>query len=85
MRFYEKSLFGVFFGEALANLFMLSALIQYEGAFSSMSLVAFRGHVVETCLLPNCLSLCDFFWGQLTSLSLNLLCKPNFSKCLNAL
>ena len=81
MRFYEQSLLFFCFGEALANLLIMLALIQYEGAFSSMSFVAFRGHVVETCSLPICWSLCDYFWGQLTLFSLNLLCKPNFSNC----
>ena len=53
--------------------------------FGGMSFVAFRGHIVKTCSLPKCLSLCDYLWEQLILSSLNLFCKPNFSNCSNAL
>jgi hypothetical protein len=83
MRFSEKSLACVIyvFGEVLANLLIVRALTQYEGAFGGMSFVAFRGHIVETCSLPICLSLCDYLWEQLILSSLNLFCKPNFFNC----
>ncbi len=50
-----------------------------------MSFVAFRGHIVETCSLPICLSLCDYLWEQVTLSSLNLFCKPNFLQLLKRL
>ena len=53
--------------------------------FGGMSFVAFRGHIVKTCSLPKCLSLCDYLWEQLILSSLDLFCKPNFSNCSNAL
>ena len=52
--------------------------------FGGMSFLAFRGHIVKTCSLPKCLSLCDYLWEQLILSSLNLFCKPNFSNCSNA-
>jgi len=60
---------------------IVRALIQCEGAFGGMSLVAFRGLIVEPCSLPICLSLCDYLWEQLILLSLNLFCKLYFSNC----
>ncbi len=53
--------------------------------FGGMSFVAFRGHIVKTCSLPICLSLCDYLWEQLILVSMNLFCKPSFSNCWNAL
>ena len=50
-----------------------------------MSFVAFRGHIVETCSLPICFSLCDYSWEQLILVSLNLFCKPNFLQLLKRL
>ena len=44
---------------------MVHALIPYEGAFGDMSFAAFRGHIVEICSLPICLSLCDYSWDRL--------------------
>ena len=38
---------------------------QHEGAFGGISFVACRGHIVETCSLSICLSLCDYLWEHL--------------------
>ena len=52
---------------------------QYEGAFSGMPFVAFRGHNIETGSLHICLSRRDYLWEHAQLLSLNLLCKPDYS------
>ena len=82
MRFYEKSLVSVNFwrglGKTLNNALPHSVL---RSVFGGMSFVEIRGHVVKTCSLPICLSLCDYLLEQLILLSMNLFCKPNFSNC----
>ena len=50
--------------KVIVNLLKVRAFIQYEGAFGGMSFVAFRGHIVETCSRPICLSLCDYLWDR---------------------
>ena len=61
---------------------IVRSLIQHEGACDGLSSVAFRGHLVETCSLPICLSLCGYLWEQLIIISLDLFCKANYSNCL---